>query len=333
MDSKNFIGLGRVIGEDYPNTAGIIVRQNGETMYENYFNGLGADDAVHIASVTKSVFSALIGIAIEDGYIKSVNQSISDFFPEYPPGAFTSASGIGNEARPESPVNDVTLKNLLTMTALYKFEAEPFEEFFTSENWLAFALDCLGGAPAGEFYYSPIVGTHILSGILARATGKPILDYAAEKLFAPLGIRLENITFNSAEEQMAWYSSVKKSGGWVADAQGINTAGWGLTLTTADMAKIGQLYLNGGVWEGKRLIPEKWAAESTAEHVRWGELSYGYLWWVIDNKKKIYAAIGDGGNVIYVNTAKKLVVAMASLFTPNAKDRIEFITEHIEPLV
>lgn len=93
--------------------------------------------------------------------------------------------------------------------------------------------------------------------------------------------------------------------GWVTDAAGTHAAGWGLTLTAMDMAKIGQLYLNGGIWEGRQIISAEWIAESTAEHSRWQKrnLPYGYLWWVTEDG---YAAMGDGGNVIYANTKKKL---------------------------
>ncbi|WP_455717182.1 hypothetical protein [Anaerosporobacter sp.] len=136
---------------------------------------------------------------------------------------------------------------------------------------------------------------------------------------------------NSKEEQLAFFQD-KVVSGWVADQQGINTAGWGLTLTPMDMAKIGQLYLDDGIWNNKQIIPSWWIDESTKEHSRWGKLSYGYLWWIIDNKEHIYAAMGDGGNVIYVNTKKKMVISIASLFIPRAKDRIKLIKEYIEPM-
>jgi CubicO group peptidase (beta-lactamase class C family) len=108
-------------------------------------------------------------------------------------------------------------------------------------------------------------------------------------------------------------------------------ASWGLFLTPADMAKIGQLYLNGGTWNGNQVIPPGWIGESTREHsrcVQWGNRAYGYLWWIIDGDS--YASLGDGGNVIYVNSKENLVVSIASLFIPEAKDRIELIKRHIE---
>lgn len=124
----------------------------------------------------------------------------------------------------------------------------------------------------------------------------------------------------------------KSISGWVADQTGVNSGGWGLTLSVTDMAKIGQLYLNGGMWNGKHIVSLQWVEESTKEHSHWDKLnlSYGYLWWVDGNG---YSAMGDGGNAIYVNTNNKSVVAIISLYKPNAKDRIEFIKKYIEPVL
>ncbi|MNI44515.1 hypothetical protein D3C76_1602400 [compost metagenome] len=99
------------------------------------------------------------------------------------------------------------------------------------------------------------------------------------------------------------------------------------------MAKIGQLCLDGGMWNGTQIVSTTWIDESTKEHSRWEKLnlSYGYLWWIENGSG--YAAMGDGGNVIYVNTNKKIVVAIVSLFVPKVKDRIELIKEYIEPIL
>ncbi len=321
MNHEKIKELEKTINSDYNNITGIIAQKNGIKLYENYFNGYTADNAIHVYSVTKSVFSALIGIAIDKGHIKSVDQKVLDFFPNY-----TVKTG-------EKTIQGVTIKNLLTMTAPYKYKTEPYEKFFSSLNPIQDALDLLGGdEPIGEFNYSAIGGTHILSGILVRATGQSILDFAAENLFSPLGINVtHSVVLRNKEEHIAVMND-KNTSGWVVDPQGINTASWGLFLTPADMAKIGQLYLGGGMWNGEQIVPAGWIDESTKEHSRWGELSYGYLWWIIDNKEHIYAALGDGGNVIYVNTNKNLVVSIASLFMPDAKDRIGLIIERIEPI-
>lgn len=321
MNQRKKIGLEKIINSSYNNTAGIIVLKNGKPVYENYYNGYTATNNLHVFSVTKSIISILIGIAIDKGYIKSINQKVLDFFPDYA------------VKRGEKTIQNVTLKDMMTMTVPYKYKSEPYTEYFTSDNWVNSALDLLGGkGKIGEFRYTPLIGPDILSGILIKATGQSALDFATEYLFSLLGINVEgNVVFHNKEEQLVWYKE-KNVRGWVADPQGVNTAGWGLTLTPMDMAKIGQLYLDEGMWKGKRIISTEWIDESTKEHSRWGKLPYGYLWWVIDDKEHIYAALGDGGNVIYVNTKKKMVVSIASLFMPRAKDRIKLIKEYIEPI-
>ncbi len=321
MDQRKKVLLEKLINSSYNNTAGLIVLKNGKTLYENYFNEYTAANAVHVASVTKSIFSALIGIAIGNGQIESMDQKVLEFFPNY------------TINRGEKTIQRVTIKNMLTMTAPYKYKSEPYEQFFASDNWIKFALDLLGGrGQIGEFTYSAIIGTHILSSILIKATGQSVFDFATENLFSPLGIQVgNNVVLQNKEEQLAFFKD-KNVSGWVADQQGVNPAGWGLTLTPMDMAKIGQLYLDGGLWKDKQIIPAWWIDESTKEHSRWGKLSYGYLWWILDDKEHIYAALGDGGNVIYVNTKKKMVVSIASLFVPHAKDRIKLIKEYIEPM-
>jgi CubicO group peptidase (beta-lactamase class C family) len=322
MNKESIRKLEEILGSAYGNTTSLIVQQKGKKVYENYFNGYNAADPIHIFSVTKSIFSALIGIAIDKGYIKNVNQKILDFFPDY------------TVKQDEKIIQTLTIKNLLTMTAPYKFTTEPYEEFMASANWVKTALDLLGGEKhTGEFLYSPIIGTHILSGILANALNQPILDFARENFFSPLGINIQkNVVFHTKEEQIAWYSEKQQFSGWVCDPQGLNTASWGLVITPEDMIKIGQLYLNNGRWEDKQILSTKWIEESTKTHSSWEDMHYGYLWWILDDNHS-FAAIGDGGNVIYVNREKQLVISIASIFIPDAKDRIELIKKHIEPIL
>lgn len=318
----HFTRLEQTINRDYGNISGILVQKGGRTVYENYFHDYAAEDAFHVYSVTKSVISALIGIAIDQGYLTDVDQYVLDFFPE-------SRSTIHDAA-----ARSITIRHLLTMTATYRYETEPFEDFFASSNWVAFALSLLGGRmPTGEFLYAAIAGTHILSGILATATGQTVLDFASKNLFLPLGIPVTHSTvFQSKEEQLAWYEKDRHTRGWVADPQGVNTASWGLTLTAADMAKIGRLYLSEGMWNGKQIIPARWIAESTREHSRWGALSYGYLWWRIGQESHSYAALGDGGNAICVDPQNDLVVSITALSMPEARDSVTLIEEQITPI-
>ncbi|MCX4323510.1 MAG: serine hydrolase [Lachnospiraceae bacterium] len=312
--------LEKAVMRDYGNVAGIVVLKDGETLYENYFNECDANSRIHVYSVTKSIISILIGIAMDKGYIKGPDQKVLDFFPEY------------EIKKGETTIQNITLKNLLTMTAPYKYKFNPYIKYFTSDDWVNFSLDLLGGrGRVGKFRYAPLIGPDILSGILGKVTGESVINFARENLFVPLGIVVEkNIIFHSKEEQLAFNQATDISG-WVADPVGVNTAGWGLTLSPVDMAKIGQLYLNHGMWNGRRIVSEKWVDESTKEHSRWKvhDLSYGYLWWVYQDG---FAAMGDGGNVIFVNTKKDMVIAIAALFRSKVRDRMEFIRKYVEPM-
>lgn len=321
MNDGKAIDLKALIQEKYSNIAGIIVIKNGEVAFESYLDGYNQNDTVHVASVTKSILSALIGIALDKGAIKSIGQNILDYFPEY------------EIKRREKTIQKITIKDLLTMTAPYKYKHEPYTKVYSSDDWTKAVLDLLGGkGEIGVFKYTT-VGIQVLSGILTNATGQSVLDFALENLFEPLGIKPPlHVTINNKEEHFDFLKN-KHVSGWVMDPKGVNAAGWGLTLSTMNMAQIGQLYLNMGKWNGKQIISSKWIEDSTKEHSLWGELSYGYLWWIIDCDDSIcYAAIGDGGNVIFVSPEKKMVVAIASRFMPRAKDRIELIKKHIVPI-
>lgn len=321
MNPQKIIELESIIKDSYNNTAGVIVQREGKTLYEKYFNGCTSDSTIHIYSVTKSIVSILIGIAMDKGYIKSLNQKILDFFPDY------------KVVEDEKTIQNITIKDMMTMIAPYKDKAEQYLEYFTSDNWLKFALDSLGGNDEiGQFRYAPLIGPDVFSGILTKLTKQSVLDFAKANLFDPLAINIEdNIIFHSKEEQFAFYEATNISG-WVADQRGINAAGWGLTLTANDMNKIGQLYLNNGLYEDKQIVSSNWVKESKKTHSKWNNLSYGYLWWIIDDKEGIYAAMGDGGNIIYINEKKKLVVVIACIFEPNAKDRVEFIRRYVESI-
>jgi len=270
--------------------------------------------------VTKSIVSILLGIAMDEGYIADVSQRVLDFFPEYAAREKEYAKG------------EVTLEDVITMTAAYKYRIPPYIKYFTSDDWLRFSLEQLKGR-GGKFRYTPLIGPDILTGILQKTTGQSVLAFAREKLFAPLRISVEKeLIFKDKEEQMAFNQSASISG-WAADAKGLQSAGWGLALSAKEMADIGQLYLNGGVWEGKQLVSKHWIEESTKEHSRWKKrnLPYGYLWW-IDEQKDGFAAMGDGGNIIYVNTGEQLVVSLMCRFDPKAKDSMDLIKQQIEPI-
>lgn len=312
-------GLDTLIHSEYGNTGAIIIVKNGNLIYESYYNGYSPVDPFHVASVTKSILSAVVGIALERGLLKSIDQKVPDFFPEYP------TAGADRHKR------EVTVRHLLTMTAPYSYEQEPFQELCMSPDWTAFALDLLGGSEApGAFRYST-AGAHLLSAIVTRCTGKNACEFANEFLFGPAGMKLlPNLSITAADCEAFLYG--RPESGWVTDPAGNSAGGWGLTLIPRDMARFGLLYLNRGRSGGRQIISEKWIDDSTAMNPN----HYGYLWWLPEvgpRAARSFAALGDGGNVIYCLPEKELVVVIASQFMMNPGDRLALIQNVILPAV
>lgn len=320
MNNEKTLELEKIIHEDYSNIAGIIIMKNNDTLFEKYFNDYKENDTIHIASVTKSILSILVGVAIDKGFIKNTEQNVLEFFPKYV------------LKKREKTIQRVTIRHLLTMTAPFKFKSEPYTKVYSSEDWTKSVLDLLGGKNLSEDFKYTTIGLQVLSGILTNATGKSILDFASENLFSPLDIKTpDNLRIHNKEEHFSFLKD-KYVNGWVIDPKGANTAGWELTLTTKDMVKIGQLFLNKGKWNNIQVISSKWLNESTKKHSQFNDLAYGYLWWIIDDQeKKCFSAIGDGGNIIYVDQLKNITIAITSQFMPRAKDRIELIKKYIIP--
>ena len=323
MDQKE---LYRYIQETQPNICQISIMQNGKEIYSAEWNGYQRTDCTHIMSATKSIMALLTGIAIDHGMIGSVNDRVLSFFPEY------------SVKRGEKTIYDVTIKHLLTMRAPYKGKGDPWSKVCSSKDWTTASLDFLGGRKGitDEFDYRTVC-LHILSGILYHATGMKTVDFANQYLFSPLGIaEHRNYYAKSAEEHKEFtVSKSPKENIWFADPDGLGTPGYGLCMSASDMVKIGQLCLNKGVWEGKRIISEGWIDEMTnpreVESQYFRGMQYGYLWWIIHPEKKIYAAIGNSGNVIYVNPEKDIVVAVSSYFKPTVFDRVDFIEDTLLP--
>ena len=226
------------------------------------------------------------------------------------------------------------------MRAPYKCKGDPWTKVCSSGNWTYSSLDFLGGRKGltDEFNYQTVC-LHILSGILYRATNMKTVDFANRHLFEPLGIaEHKNYYAETAEEHKAFtIGKTPKENIWFSDPDGLGTPGYGLCMSAEDMAKIGLLCLNKGCYNGKQIVSSSWIAEMTrprvveSDHFR--GMEYGYLWWVINRQKNIYAAIGNSGNVIYINPEKNIVVSVASYFKPTVFDRIDFIQQYIEPLI
>ncbi len=310
------------------NICQIYALKNGEPAFEDNWHGYKTDDAVNINSVTKGVMALLFGIAKDKGCIGSVDAKVLGFFPGY------------TAKRGEKTIFDITLRHLLTMTAPYKFRSEPWTKVCTSDDWTKAALDLLGGRSGitGEFRYTTL-GLQILMGVIEKASGMNCIDFANEFLFSPLGIPKTVSHGGSSKEDQFDFLMNKgpRKHEWYCDPQGSPTAGWGLTLSAKDMAKLGQLVLCGGEYCGKRVVSNEWINEMTSPHIelgeRFGYMLYGYLWYRPHRDRDVLAAIGDGGNIIYADKQSGISVGVTGTFKPRIFDRVEFIEKHLIPLV
>ena len=301
--------------------------KDGVIVYSDCWRGFERDSSANVNSVTKGIMAVLTGIAIDKGLIGGTDQKVLDFFPDY------------TVKRGEKTIYDVTLRHMLTMTAPYKYRSEPWTKVCTSDDWTKAALDLLGGRSGitGEFKYATL-GIQILAGVIENASGMKCIDFANRYLFSPLDIP-EHVMHgdSSKEDQFEFFMSKKPHiSEWYSDPKDTVTAGWGLTLSADDMAKIGWMLINGGVYNGKRVLSAEWISEMTSPvlHLgeRFGNMYYGYLWYRPDKDKPVFAAIGDCGNIIYADPVKKISVGINGTFKPRIYDRAEFIEKQVIPL-
>jgi CubicO group peptidase (beta-lactamase class C family) len=314
------------IKEKEPNICQVTGLIRHSLKYLDTFNDYTESDCCHVMSVTKSIVSLLVGIALDQGLIHSVEDKVLTYFPQY------------QIKRGEKTIQQVTIKHLLTMKAPYKYRSEPWSKICGSEDWTKATLDVLGGRKGitNEFFYSTL-GIHLLTSIISKQSGMKVVDFANRYLFEPLGIPTHKNYLAETKEKHVDFtiSKTPKKNVWFCDPEGIGTAGYGLCLSASDLAKIGELCLNKGCYHNKRIVSEKWMEEmiqvtSTLDE-KFRNMSYGYLWWIINQEKKIYAAIGDSGNVIYINSEKEIVVGITAYFKPMVFDRVDFIQQVIEP--
>jgi CubicO group peptidase (beta-lactamase class C family) len=287
MDSSLLLNMLDVIWQRDVGINSVLIVRNGYIVMEAYGYPLAARYTRNIFSCSKSVTSALVGIAIDKGYIKDVNQPVLDFFPRY------TAANL-NDAK-----KTMHLRHLLTMTAGLETKVNwrhgwsGLNEMKYSSDWIQYVLDLpMTETPGTRFEYSNCV-TFLISAILQEKTGMTALEFAKQHLFEPLGIRK--------------YS-------WPSNFQGTTLGYSRLRLRPRDMAKFGFLYLHKGMWEDKQIISSRWVEESTRKQVdARGFPGYGYQWWTADTGS--YIAIGYGGQFIYIIPDKKLI----AVFTGSLK--------------
>jgi CubicO group peptidase (beta-lactamase class C family) len=284
----------------------LLVIRNGKIVSENYYGGYAASTRHELYSVTKSFTGTLVGIALDQGFIKSLDTPVLDFFP-----------GV-SFANPDPRKDAMTVEDLLTMrSGLDWEEGDPaYLALYDSPDWAKYMLDLpMATDPGRRFVYCSGC-SHVLSSIVYWVTWQNVRKFADKNLLKPLGIT---------------------DYGWETDNWGIHLGGWGMQLTPRDMAKLGYLYLNKGVWEGQQIVPASWIAESVKPRVDTGGGTwYGYQWWVFPEfpgtENGAYSALGHAGQAIFVVPELDLVVVTTAEI--NGHDSIyHLIADYVIPAV
>jgi CubicO group peptidase (beta-lactamase class C family) len=284
MDADLLADMLAEIGEQDHAIDSVSVVRHGYMVLDATIHPFQPDWKHPIHSCTKSIVSALIGIAIEQGHLEGVDVPVLQLFPDR-----TAANLDANKEA-------MTLEHLLTMTSgwecrdSYLYRWRGLEEMAQTDDWVQFMLDLpMADKPGTHFEYCNGV-SFLLSAIVQETTGQTALEFAQERLFGPLGITEVD---------------------WPSNPQGISV-GWGqIRMKPHDMAKIGYLYLHGGLWDGEQIVPAEWVQVSTREHTPATlQDGYGYQWWVDDSG--YYMALGYAGQLIFVIPDRDMVVVFTS---------------------
>ncbi len=272
-------------------TTALLVIKNGTIIYEDYFLGTGQDDQRISWSMAKSYLSAIFGIALQDGLIKSLEDPVDKYVPELTGSAYEGAS----------------IRNVLNMASGVKFN-EDYLDKNSDINKMGRVL-AIGGSMdefaasiserarepgSGRQYVS--IDTHVIGMVLRAVTGKSNLDYLNEKLWSKLGPGAD--------------------GYYLTDGDGVAFVLGGLNMRTRDYALFGQLFLNKGRWKGEQIIPTRWVAQSTRASAppdtEGTGVNYGYQWWVPADSHGDYFAVGIYSQYIYVDPRSNMVIVKNS---------------------
>lgn len=315
----DLVGLMRQ-GKTYPNLHSLLIVRNGYLVLEEYFGGYHADSLHTLQSVSKSFTSAMMGIAIDQGRIRGVEEKILDFFPD-----IRDIQNLDDRKR------SIKLKDLLTMrsgTDYHEgYDGSPHDRLnHLDEGWDRFYLNRpMVSRPGSRFQYDS-GGVILMSAILRNRTGMHADGFADRYLFPPLGI------------------SKRK---WFKNEEGHPHTGGGMYLLPRDMAKFGLLYLRSGQWEDRQVVPAWWVEASFKKHVLFSDrrgghdIGYGYLWWILEADPggsgdiNIFAAKGFMGQYIFVIPEHDMVVVVTGGARSGFDMRrpIEFLYSHILPSV
>ncbi len=283
------------IRENYKSVSSLLVIRHGYLVYEKYYNGTEENTSEQVYSVTKSVMSALTGIALQQKLIESVDQSVAELVPDY----FTEID--------DTRKKNITVKEVLTMTGGLQSIDNDYNGYFSSPDWLSQTLKMpLSDDPGTKFVYNTGL-TQFLSNIITSQSGMNTENFAQKYLFSEIGIQI---------------------GGWQQDQKGFYGGGYGISMTPGDMARFGYLYLNNGQWNGKQILPESWIEESSKKQIQAdNDTDYGYLFWlqtVHDSIKNVdyftYRADGAGGQKIIIIPKLDMVAVITADWDSNSKD-------------
>lgn len=291
----------QIKGGEYKNITSLVVARNGKLAYEAYFAG-DANELRNTRSVTKSVTGMLVGMAIEQRALSGVDAKVLGVLPER------------KMAHPDKRKGQITVEDLLTMSSL--LECDDWNEYsrgneermYIVEDWQQFWFDLPikgfpawvkkpADAPYGRSFSYCTAGVFMLGRVVARATKMPLRDFASRNLFAPLGITTVEWQFSPLGEEQT---------------------GGGLGLRSRDLAKLAQLYLHDGMWNGKRVISSEWITRSTKPHAKINDSDdYGYLVWLRrfnpdDPRTAAYYMTGSGGNKVVVFPGLQMVVVVTT---------------------
>jgi CubicO group peptidase (beta-lactamase class C family) len=302
MDSEQLKQINEYVKEKLPGTTSVLIVRNGYIVFEEYYQR-EKGDLRYLGSVTKSITSALIGIAIQEGYIAGVDEKMLSFFPEFDSDAL------------DPQVREITIRHLLTNTA--GFGPDMFGRALPDKIQRMLESP-LKSEPGDEFAYNSTT-SNLLSMIITKTTGLMALEFGEEYLFEALGI-----------SDLHWSDMIHYTYGST-----------GLRLTTRDMAKIGYLYLNEGMWDGSQIIPKEWVVESTKKQIEvfepeyWLSDGYGYQWWITSaNGHPCYVAWGGEGQHICVIPDLNMVTAITGIdLDAFTKKYLQIINDFILPSI
>lgn len=280
----------------------IVIARHGEIQAERHFGGPGLSAPANVKSVSKSILSALVGIAIEEGYLDGVDQPIAPFFEEY----------LDENDDPRK--REITVGHLLTMqSGLERTSGSNYGAWVSSSNWVRNALSRPMHSDPGTTRRYSTGNSHLLSAVLTQATGQSTWSFAQTHLAEPLNIRLPQ---------------------WPTDPQGIYFGGNDMLISPRGLVRFGEMYRQGGWLDGQQVVPNEWVRASwkPRSESRWSGAGYGYSWFETRvGEHPMYYGWGYGGQYLFIVPGLELtVVATSNPYDPAGRDERRALREILE---